>query len=284
MHHYSSSPIITTSHHLRGITPLSTRSKSKLFCSFAMVSWSFVMVCFWFWNGNLLLASLYRIARICKCVRSPGIDSQPGGPVRQPYLTYRVARQYRMAESVPWNQFLGFLERYKFGLRTLTNVLISFFSDMLKMQCDVPSFTYIFFGVEGGSWRCSTFLHAEKSPSCQPTIFCKNSSSLAQCFSFRNIICLCKNFLYTKETQRFYCNTWVLLHSWYSWKINSYEHLSIMFFSFFDQFRARLPTKFWKKCWYKQKNSKIKNAKWWFRIRWKNSKKIMRKKSSMKKW
>ncbi len=34
-------------------------------------------------------------------VRSPGIDSQPGGPVRQPYLTNRPARQQRLAESIP---------------------------------------------------------------------------------------------------------------------------------------------------------------------------------------
>ena len=31
---------------------------------------------------------------------SLGIDSQPGGPVRQPYLTYRPARLYRLAESI----------------------------------------------------------------------------------------------------------------------------------------------------------------------------------------
>ncbi len=37
-----SSPIITTSHHLRGISPLvQPRSESKLFCFFAMVSSSF---------------------------------------------------------------------------------------------------------------------------------------------------------------------------------------------------------------------------------------------------
>jgi hypothetical protein len=35
-------------------------------------------------------------------LKSPGIDSQPGGPVRQPYLTYRPARLY-----IGWrNQFL----------------------------------------------------------------------------------------------------------------------------------------------------------------------------------
>jgi hypothetical protein len=31
---------------------------------------------------------------------SPGIDSQPGGPVRQPYFTYRPARLNRLVESI----------------------------------------------------------------------------------------------------------------------------------------------------------------------------------------
>ncbi len=52
-------------------------------------------------------------------LRSPGIDSQHGGPVRQSYLTYRSARLHRLAESIPWNQFLGSLNVYKFGLRRL---------------------------------------------------------------------------------------------------------------------------------------------------------------------
>jgi hypothetical protein len=34
-------------------------------------------------------------------LRSPGIDSQPGGPVLQPYLTYRSASQHSLAESIP---------------------------------------------------------------------------------------------------------------------------------------------------------------------------------------
>ncbi len=52
-------------------------------------------------------------------LRSPGIDSQPGGPVLQPYLTYRAAMQatYRLAESIPWNRFLDSLNIYKFVLR-----------------------------------------------------------------------------------------------------------------------------------------------------------------------
>jgi hypothetical protein len=34
-------------------------------------------------------------------LRSPGIDSKPGGPVQQPYLTYRPAGPHRLAESIP---------------------------------------------------------------------------------------------------------------------------------------------------------------------------------------
>jgi hypothetical protein len=49
-------------------------------------------------------------------LRSPGIDSQPGGSVRQPYLSYRPARLHRLAESVPRNRFLGPINVYKYGL------------------------------------------------------------------------------------------------------------------------------------------------------------------------
>ncbi len=34
-------------------------------------------------------------------LRSPGIDSQPGGSVRQPYLWYGPDRLHRLAESIP---------------------------------------------------------------------------------------------------------------------------------------------------------------------------------------
>ncbi len=40
-------------------------------------------------------------ARICKSFQELGMDSQPGGPVRQPYLTYRPARLHRPEESIP---------------------------------------------------------------------------------------------------------------------------------------------------------------------------------------
>ncbi len=56
--------------------------------------------------------------------RSPGIDSQPGGPVRQPYLMYRPDR-YRLAESIPWNRFLGSLNVYKYRLLTYRDKIFS---------------------------------------------------------------------------------------------------------------------------------------------------------------
>jgi hypothetical protein len=44
-------------------------------------------------------------------LKSPGIDSQPDGLVRQLYWTYWPARLHRLAESIP-----GLPKRYKFGL------------------------------------------------------------------------------------------------------------------------------------------------------------------------
>jgi hypothetical protein len=40
----------------------------------------------------------------------------PGRPVRQPFLTYRIARMHRLGESILLNRFLGSLNVYKFGL------------------------------------------------------------------------------------------------------------------------------------------------------------------------
>ncbi len=55
-------------------------------------------------------------ARICKPFWSPEIDSRPGGPVQQPYLTYRPAGLHRLAESLPRNRFLASINVYKYGL------------------------------------------------------------------------------------------------------------------------------------------------------------------------
>jgi hypothetical protein len=55
-------------------------------------------------------------------LRSPGIDSQPCGPVRQPYLLYRPAKLQRLAESISRNRFPGSLNVYKYGLRILEHL------------------------------------------------------------------------------------------------------------------------------------------------------------------
>ncbi len=44
------------------------------------------------WKPELVFANL---------LRSPGIDSQPGGPVLPPFLSYQLARLHRLAESIP---------------------------------------------------------------------------------------------------------------------------------------------------------------------------------------
>jgi hypothetical protein len=51
-------------------------------------------------------------------LRSPGINSQPDGPVQQPYLSYRPAMLHRQVESNPRNRFLVSLNVYKYGLRS----------------------------------------------------------------------------------------------------------------------------------------------------------------------
>ncbi len=58
-------------------------------------------------------------------LRSPGIDSQPGGPVRQPYLSYRPARLHRLVESL-----LGYLNVYKYGLWWYHQLWLQFFCDL----------------------------------------------------------------------------------------------------------------------------------------------------------
>ena len=49
----------------------------------------------------------------CKSFKEPGLNSQPGVSVRQPYLLYRLARLHRLVELIPRNRFLGKLDRSK---------------------------------------------------------------------------------------------------------------------------------------------------------------------------
>ncbi len=58
-------------------------------------------------------------ARICKPFKEPScprINYQPGRPLRQPYFSYRPARQHRLAELIPRNRFLDSFNVYKYGL------------------------------------------------------------------------------------------------------------------------------------------------------------------------
>ncbi len=55
-------------------------------------------------------------------LRSPGINSQHSGPVRQPYWLYRPARLHRLAVPIPRNWFLVSINVYKYGLQNFKNI------------------------------------------------------------------------------------------------------------------------------------------------------------------
>jgi hypothetical protein len=97
-------------------------------------------------------------------LRSPGIDSQTAGSVRQPYLSYPPTRLYRLAESIPRNRFLGSIKiftntgsRYKYKNRSLHwsslknstekysrvpySFLVTSFAEMLKTNLPLVNFT-----------------------------------------------------------------------------------------------------------------------------------------------
>ncbi len=91
-------------------------------CHWCGVFWSYCKK-WWRLGGGGGLGIMYMFwARICKPFKEPCnvIDSQPGGPVRQPNLSYRPARLYLLVESIPRYRFLGSLNVYKYGLNTLT--------------------------------------------------------------------------------------------------------------------------------------------------------------------
>ena len=50
------------------------------------------------------LSNLYPEPEFVNLLRRPGFDSQLGGPLRQPCLTYQPAKLHRLAESIPWNR------------------------------------------------------------------------------------------------------------------------------------------------------------------------------------
>jgi hypothetical protein len=53
-----------------------------------------------FWKRAYPILRFVKWPEFAILLRGPGIDSQPGGPVQQPYLTYRPARLHRLAESI----------------------------------------------------------------------------------------------------------------------------------------------------------------------------------------
>ncbi len=48
-----------------------------------------------------LLHNTHSVPAFANLLRSPGIDAQPGRPVRHPNLSYRPARLHLLAESIP---------------------------------------------------------------------------------------------------------------------------------------------------------------------------------------
>jgi hypothetical protein len=60
---------------------------------------------------SLCTAAEYIEPEFVNLLRIPGIDSQPGRRVGQPYLTHRPARLHMLAESIPWNRFLSSFKR-----------------------------------------------------------------------------------------------------------------------------------------------------------------------------
>jgi hypothetical protein len=81
-----------------------------------------------------------------KNIRNKDINSQHGGPIRQPYLLYRPARLHRLAESIPRNRFLGSLNVYKYGLRQTEVKNLVWFGEIERKlaKLSMTTFTYRF--------------------------------------------------------------------------------------------------------------------------------------------
>jgi hypothetical protein len=85
---------------------------------------------FWLWPTSSHLfkkmlrlwgLSMYRV-RICRPFKEPRnrFPALRGGPYDNPILrTCPPCRLHRLANTIPWNRFLGSLSIYKFGLSTV---------------------------------------------------------------------------------------------------------------------------------------------------------------------
>ncbi len=73
-------------------------------------------------------------------LRSPGIDSQPGGPAQQTLFAGPAARRQH---TVGRNRFLGFINVYKYGLRYKSNFIFVNFLTVNYMELFVFSFVVL---------------------------------------------------------------------------------------------------------------------------------------------
>ncbi len=71
---------------------------------------------FTFWVYSTVQCTLYTEPVFVDLLRSPEIDSQPGGPLRQSYLTHRMAWRYRFPGIDSLESIHDSLNVYKFGL------------------------------------------------------------------------------------------------------------------------------------------------------------------------
>jgi hypothetical protein len=62
-------------------------------------------------------------ARICRSFKETRYRFSAWRAGTKPYLSYWPARQHRLAKSIPRNRFLGSINVYKYGLRTVLELL-----------------------------------------------------------------------------------------------------------------------------------------------------------------
>ncbi len=115
-------------------------TKHEIFMTFRMATRKYILYRFGqkLYNINVLFHlsvldvmsggffSLFHLARIYKPFKEPRIwfPAWRAGTVQQPYLSYWPARLHRLAESIPWNRFLGPLNVYKFLALEISTMLL----------------------------------------------------------------------------------------------------------------------------------------------------------------
>ncbi len=118
--------------------------------------------------------------------RSPGIDSRPGGTIRQPCLTYRPAslHSHRLAESISWN----FLEQL------LNDIYIAFHSLFFHWKRVSADLLLSCWELDSTNWR----KNRKKHPwcCCSPDKRSRHNGEHCQKKSRENGKLLAKNFAF----------------------------------------------------------------------------------------